>query len=510
MKRVLSFLLTLIMVFSCSIGIFSNAADKTDYKQAYSAYKTLYRDVYSPAYYEHLDKLEELMREASKTKNDSLRTFVNGIRSRRFDFWGTRVTVGKSRYDVPQVREAMYEAERAEDFDLAVERCNALTGLINDRIAFMKAVADEIDDFGDVEEPKLDSSMTLRISDELYDAGVRFYTTPEQSAEFAQVAGEDFRITAFRALRYNGEKLQNVEWTNLTEQFGYVKSGDKKTPRTLKEGEPVSNLDATGTDKSLIHNVYFPAGTHLSFEANCADIVKESSSSMTLRIPDDLFLAGVRFKNSPDQAMSVDFSKGKDFAVTSFEPLVYRDKELKNAEWVNMVAQKGYLLSKDGTKEDWTLEAGAFGKKVGADSSISFITFPSGTNLTFEAKCSDVVIQGSTVTLRIPDDLFLAGVRFKNSSDQVMYVDYPKNKDFSITSFEPLVYKGKELKTAEWVNKIEKMGYLLSKDGSKEDWVLAAGAYGKKIGTASSISFITFSAGTNLTFDAVCKDVTKG
>lgn len=66
-----------------------------------------------------------------------------------------------------------------------------------------------------------ESTITYRISDEMYQKGVRFYNTDAQERTDTITTGQPFQVKSFTAMKYNGDKLGGVSWKTLNEIQGY-------------------------------------------------------------------------------------------------------------------------------------------------------------------------------------------------------------------------------------------------------------------------------------------------
>ena len=116
--------------------------------------------------------------------------------------------------------------------------------------------------------PVSESTITYRISDEMYQKGVRFYSTDAQEKTDTITTGQPFQVKSFTAMKYNGEKLNGVSWKTLSEVQGYKMKNGERSDITLIQNQAVSTLDQNDIDKSLIYDIYFSQGTNLYFEAS--------------------------------------------------------------------------------------------------------------------------------------------------------------------------------------------------------------------------------------------------
>ncbi len=124
------------------------------YKKEYAAYKTFYSETYKPSYYAYNAKLKEFAQSVKtmqlETMDDYNRVmdFINRIKAERKAFFGDRVTPGTSRYDVPHLRDAMYDAaEKQGDFVAAIDYCGKLTAAVQRRVDFLAKLSGEIGSF---------------------------------------------------------------------------------------------------------------------------------------------------------------------------------------------------------------------------------------------------------------------------------------------------------------------------------------------------------------------------
>lgn len=159
------------------------------YKKDYAAYKTFYSETYKPAYYAYNARLKEFTQAVKtmklETMDDYTRVmdFINRIKAERKAFFGDRVTPGTSRYDVPYLRDAMYDAaEKKGDFSLAVDYCAQLTAAVQRRVDFLAKLSDQIGDFEvNPSEPPSDPSTPSA------DVTAQFYATKWSNSSFGFV-----------------------------------------------------------------------------------------------------------------------------------------------------------------------------------------------------------------------------------------------------------------------------------------------------------------------------------
>ena len=125
-----------------------------------------------------------------------------------------------------------------------------------------------------------ESTITYRISDEMYQKGVRFYNTDAQERTDTITTGQPFQVKSFTAMKYNGDKLGGVSWKTLNEIQGYKMKNGVRSDITLVQNQAISTLDQDNIDKSLIYDIYFSQGTNLYFEAS-AGIFPGEDAEMT-------------------------------------------------------------------------------------------------------------------------------------------------------------------------------------------------------------------------------------
>lgn len=153
MKKLLALILALGLV--ASIGLTASAASDTyeDFETVYNSYKTLYNDTYVPAYDAYKASLQGLADTVSgstittQAEFDRLFSFVEYLKETKSTFFGNRTTENKSRYVVPEYREAMYSAVEAKDYASAISYCNQLTAAVQERINLLNSLETEIANF---------------------------------------------------------------------------------------------------------------------------------------------------------------------------------------------------------------------------------------------------------------------------------------------------------------------------------------------------------------------------
>ena len=92
--------------------------------------------------------------------------FLKAIKTRRNAFFGDRETPGTSRYIVPRLREAMYAAEKAEDFQSAYAYCDQLIKAVQARVAILNSLANSRRDFQIIEDAKPNVSVVFTVTNE--------------------------------------------------------------------------------------------------------------------------------------------------------------------------------------------------------------------------------------------------------------------------------------------------------------------------------------------------------
>lgn len=151
------------------------SAEFADYDKVYQNQKTYYQEVYKPAYKSYNQTIRELRTAVRETEFETreqlerVREFIADLTERRWEFFGDRTTVGKSRYEVPAVRTAMYEAaDHQRDYDTGIALCGDLLQLVEARVGFLNGLAAEIADFELIESGELNAPKLL---DELASSG---------------------------------------------------------------------------------------------------------------------------------------------------------------------------------------------------------------------------------------------------------------------------------------------------------------------------------------------------
>lgn len=157
MKKLISVVLAFCLM--ASVGVTALAAGDTyeEYKEDYLSYKTMYREDYKVAYKAYNVSVRNLASSIHSTdfetieEYEKIASFVQYLKQTKKDFFGDRTTVGKSRYEVPRLREAMFAAEREKDYATAIAYCTELDAAVRARINLLKGLQAEIDAFnGDI------------------------------------------------------------------------------------------------------------------------------------------------------------------------------------------------------------------------------------------------------------------------------------------------------------------------------------------------------------------------
>jgi hypothetical protein len=94
-----------------------------------------------------------------------IEAFLLDLKARRANFFGTRATVGKSRYVVPQLRSEMSAAFSNKDYTTAYAKCTELINAIHERINYLGTMRTLIDGFEIPEAPQ--QTNTAKVSFEV-------------------------------------------------------------------------------------------------------------------------------------------------------------------------------------------------------------------------------------------------------------------------------------------------------------------------------------------------------
>lgn len=146
-------------------------AARTEFKAYYSSYIGLYNGTYVPAYEAYNASLTALANriKAANIETDEqlalIEAFLLDLKARRANFFGTRATVGKSRYVVPQLRSEMSAAFSNKDYTTAYSKCTELINAIHERINYLGAMRTLIDGFEIPEAPQ--QTNTAKVSFEV-------------------------------------------------------------------------------------------------------------------------------------------------------------------------------------------------------------------------------------------------------------------------------------------------------------------------------------------------------
>jgi|GEM_PF-703615 len=191
-KRVLTLIVTLILFAVWAVPVSAATVSKEDYKAIYNEYKDYYENTYVPAYYAYNQVLEDLRAQIQNTKFETYEQaqrvidFLKAIKTRRNAFFGDRETPGTSRYIVPRLREAMYAAEKAEDFQSAYAYCDQLIKAVQARVAILNSLANSLRDFEIIEDAKPNVSVVFKVnnkSDWWYDCTIVITNNSDQPLE---------------------------------------------------------------------------------------------------------------------------------------------------------------------------------------------------------------------------------------------------------------------------------------------------------------------------------------
>lgn len=143
-------------ILTVSMAAFASAEEgytAETYQEAYQAYKVFYQETYVPAYRTYNTNLRNFANQVRhmdmETVEDYQRVkdFVDSLKAAHRAFFGDRVTPGTSRYDVPYMRDAMYAAEKEEDYYAAEVYCGRLVKLVEARMDFLGSISDKIAGF---------------------------------------------------------------------------------------------------------------------------------------------------------------------------------------------------------------------------------------------------------------------------------------------------------------------------------------------------------------------------
>lgn len=172
MKKIFSLFIVIVMITSFAIpaqAMFSPTEE--DYLARYAEYKDYYENVYVPSYNAYNQALSDLATEIGNTNFETVEQaqrvidFLNDLKTRRNAFFGNRETVGTSRYLVPTLRTAMFDAASAEDYNSAYFNCEELITAVEARVSFLNTLKDEVNSF------------EVLVSDDIVNISVSFTVT---------------------------------------------------------------------------------------------------------------------------------------------------------------------------------------------------------------------------------------------------------------------------------------------------------------------------------------------
>lgn len=154
MKKIFSFIVIIVLVATFALPAQAVVSfSKEDYLTNYANYKDFYNNEYVTSYNTYNAALADLATRISNTDFETVEQaqrvidFLNDLTSRRDAFFGDRETVGTSRYIVPTLRTAMFDAAAAGDYNSAYFHCDELTLAVQDRVDFLTSLKDEINAF---------------------------------------------------------------------------------------------------------------------------------------------------------------------------------------------------------------------------------------------------------------------------------------------------------------------------------------------------------------------------
>ena len=153
-RSAVSAVLTAVIVCTSVLSASASSATREDYESVNADQKEYYTQTYVPCYENYLQTLrnfrEQIHNTDFETKEQAQRVlnFLKDLKARHEDFYGTRETAGKSRYDVPAAREAMYKAaDEDQDYDAAIQYCHTLKALVEARVDFLNGIINEVSSF---------------------------------------------------------------------------------------------------------------------------------------------------------------------------------------------------------------------------------------------------------------------------------------------------------------------------------------------------------------------------
>lgn len=153
MKRIFSVLIAVVLVFCLTIPTLAQTVSKDDYTANYNTYKEYYNNTYVPSYNNYNQKLNELAAKIAATDFTTVEQaqrvidFLTELKTAKTNFFGTRDTVGKSRYVVPTLRDQMFAKAAEGDFVAAIDLCTELKSAVVQRVSFLDDKASAIGSF---------------------------------------------------------------------------------------------------------------------------------------------------------------------------------------------------------------------------------------------------------------------------------------------------------------------------------------------------------------------------
>ena len=205
MKKLISFALSLTLLLSLAVtSVFAAQKTKEDYLTVYNDYKTFYENDYVTAYTLYNKSLsglaEGILAADIKTQAqaDRILTFLNHIKETKTSFFGTRDTVNKSRYIVPELRGKMTDAAAKENYAEAVNFCGKLKDAVAERIGVLNDLSSEISSFDVIE------------------------AAPAASAKFSVNTGYSKYFYEFTIIITNDSDTPITDWTLLFDYDGTI------------------------------------------------------------------------------------------------------------------------------------------------------------------------------------------------------------------------------------------------------------------------------------------------
>lgn len=159
-KAISAALASLVLLAATVPAVSAETAAKEEYQSTNAAQKAYYTNTYVPSYQSYRQALTDLRNQIRQTEFQTAEqaqrvlNFLNDLKSRHRNFFGTRETAGKSRYDVPAAREAMYKAaDHDKNYTLAIGYCNTLKSLVEARVGFLNSMKNDIQSFKIIASP---------------------------------------------------------------------------------------------------------------------------------------------------------------------------------------------------------------------------------------------------------------------------------------------------------------------------------------------------------------------